>query len=71
VCNKYNNNNNNKNKNKNNSSSQGSIDFVVHCHGCSAYYASYAAAVATVRLSGARIDGEKLNHIQNESQTPP
>ena len=31
----------------------------------------YAAAVATVRLSGASIDGRKLNHIQNESQTPP
>jgi len=31
----------------------------------------YAAAVATVRLSGARIDGKKLNYIQNKLQTPP
>jgi hypothetical protein len=31
----------------------------------------YMTAVATVRLSGARVDGKKLNHIQNESQTPP
>jgi len=31
----------------------------------------YAAAVATVRLSRARIDRKKLNHIQNESRTPP
>ena len=31
----------------------------------------YTAAVATVRYSGPRIDRKKLNHIQNESQTPP
>jgi len=31
----------------------------------------YAAAVATVRLSEARIDGKKLNHIQNEPHIPP
>jgi len=31
----------------------------------------YLAAVATVKLSGARIDRKKLNYIQNESQTEP
>jgi len=34
----------------------------------------YAAAVATVRLSGARMDRQierkKLNHTQNKTQTP-
>jgi hypothetical protein len=31
----------------------------------------YAAVVATVRLSGARIDRKQLNHIQNKTKTPP
>lgn len=31
----------------------------------------YAAAVATVRLSAARIDRKQLNHIQNKTKTPP
>jgi phage terminase small subunit len=31
----------------------------------------YAAAVATVRMSGASIDRKKLNHIQNKKQAPP
>jgi len=30
----------------------------------------YAAAVATVRLSGARTDGKKLNHIQKKITNP-
>jgi hypothetical protein len=29
----------------------------------------YAAAVATVRLSGARLDRKQLNHIQNKTKT--
>jgi hypothetical protein len=31
----------------------------------------YGAAVATARLSGARIDRKQLNHIQNKTKTPP
>jgi hypothetical protein len=33
--------------------------------------AIYAAAVATVKMRGARKEGKKLNHIQNKTQTPP
>ena len=31
----------------------------------------YAASVATVRMSGARRERKKLNHLQNKTQTPP
>jgi len=31
----------------------------------------YTAAVATVRMSGIRIERKKLNHLQNKTQTPP
>jgi hypothetical protein len=31
----------------------------------------YTAAVATVRMSGVRIERKKLNHLQNKTQTPP
>ena len=31
----------------------------------------YAAAVATVRMLGARIERKRLNHLQNKTQTPP
>jgi outer membrane murein-binding lipoprotein Lpp len=31
----------------------------------------YAAAVATLRMSGARIERKKMNHLQNKTQTPP
>jgi hypothetical protein len=30
----------------------------------------YAAAVATVRLSGARLDRKQLNYIQNKTKIP-